>query len=393
MQRKIRIAAAVAAFAMAGASGGVWLPAHAADERYQRSTEELAKVRKSIDEVSASIEHDRGEESSAQAAVEAAEHKLAAAAAEVRRIAGEIAAQENRVRQTQAERASAEQRLARQKQVLAQQLRAAYILGAGQGGRTEMMLSVDDPQKIDRMMVYYDALDRARSRDIAAIVANLAKVNDLAAQYQSQLDALHQLEYSRKQALATLESTRTERAQAVAAISTRIADESGQLKSLQASEKQLRDLIEQLRRALAETPVIPQQGSHPFGELHGRLVWPLRGNILARYGEPKAGGRLQWKGLWIGASDGAEVRACARGRVAYVGWLSSYGLIVVLQHDQGYFTLYGHTSAVSRSVGESVNAGEVIAQAGNTGGYEQPGVYFELRKGAETLDPTGWFAH
>ena len=84
--------------------------------------------------------------------------------------------------------------------------------------------------------------------------------------------------------------------------------------------------------------------------------------------------------------------AAAHGRVAYVGWLSSYGLIVVLQHDKGYYTLYGHNSSVSRSAGEWVNAGEVIALAGNTGGYDQPGLYFELRSGAEAIDPKGWLA-
>ena len=84
------------------------------------------------------------------------------------------------------------------------------------------------------------------------------------------------------------------------------------------------------------------------------------------------------------------MHASARGRVAYVGWLSSYGLIVVLQHDKGYFTLYGHNSAVSRTAGEWVSAGDVIAQAGNTGGYERTGLYFEVRKGTEPMDPKDW---
>jgi len=359
-----------------------------ADDRYQQSAEDLAKVRGRIDAVSKTIEHDKGEQDQLRAAVEAAERKVDEAGSEARRIAAQIDLQSAKVRQAQAEQAAAEQRLTEQKEALARQLRASYMMG--RGGKAELLLSQQDPDRVDRMLVYYDSLNRARAASIVAIDADLKKVAELKTQYQAQLDSLQALQDSHKKALSALEADRQERAAAMSKVADRIAGEAQELKGLQASEKQLGELIEKLRQALADVPVEPEGGNKSFPQMRGKMAWPLRGDLLARYGEAKAGGRLQWKGLWIAAAEGTPVRASSRGRVAYVGWLSSYGLIVVLQHEKGYFTLYGHNSAVTRTAGEWVDAGDVIAKAGNTGGYEQPGVYFEVRRGADPMDPKDW---
>lgn len=364
--------------------------AAAGDERYQQSAEELAKVRGRIDAVSKSIEHDKGEQDQLRAAVEAAERKVDEAGGEARRITAQIDLQTAKVRQAQAEQAAAERRLAEQKEGLARQLRASYMMG--RGGKAELLLSQQDPDRVDRMLVYYDALNRARAASIDAIGAEIRKVAALQSQYQAQLDALQTLQNSHKRALSALEADRQERAEAMSKVAQRIAGESQELKGLQTSEKQLGNLLEQLRQALADVPVEPEGGSKSFPEMRGKMAWPLRGELLARYGEAKAGGHLQWKGMWIGAPEGAPVRASSRGRVAYVGWLTSYGLIVVLQHEKGFFTLYGHNSAVTRTAGEWVAAGDVIAKAGNTGGYEQPGLYFEVRRGADPMDPKDWLS-
>ena len=361
------------------------------DDRYQQSAEDLAKVRGRIDAVSKTIEHDKGEQDQLRAAVEAAEHKVDEAGSEARRIAAQIDLQSAKVRQAQAEQAAAEQRLTEQKEALARQLRASYMMG--RGGKAELLLSQQDPDRVDRMLVYYDSLNRARAASIQAINTEIAKVAELQRQYQSRLEALHALQDSRQKALSVLEADRQERAEAMSKVSQRIAGEAEELKGLQASEKQLGDLLEQLRQALADVPVEPEGNEKSFPEMRGKMAWPLRGDLLARYGDSKAGGRLQWKGWWIKADEGEPVHASSRGRVAYVGWLSSYGLIVVLQHEKGFFTLYGHNSAVTKTAGEWVAAGDVIAKAGNTGGYEQPGLYFEVRRGIEPMDPKDWLGH
>jgi septal ring factor EnvC (AmiA/AmiB activator) len=378
--RKILHLFAVTLFA--GAAGA------AADQRYQQSAEELAKVRGRIDTVSKTIERDKGEQDQLRAAVEEAERKVDEAGSQAHRLAAQIALQSAEAKQAQGQQTSAERHLEAQKQALARQLRADYIMG--QGGKTELLLSQQDPDRVDRLLVYYDSLNRARAASIDALEAEIGKVAALHHQYQSQLDALRALQESHQRALTALEANRQERARAMLKVSQRIAGEAQELKGLQASEKQLGDLLEKLRQALADVPVEAEGKGKAFPQMRGKMAWPLRGELLARYGDTKAGGRLQWKGLWIGAPEGTPVRASSRGRVAYVGWLSSYGLIVVLQHENGYFTLYGHNSAVTKTAGEWAAAGEEIAKAGNTGGYAQPGLYFEVRRGAEPMDPKDW---
>jgi septal ring factor EnvC (AmiA/AmiB activator) len=377
------------------AAGAAVLAADAddAEARLRRGSDDLARMRARMQQIGQSLERDKGQQDELRTALEQAERKLAQAQAEVKKLDLEVDAQEARVREAQTSRAAAERRLQAQKDALAAQLRAAYMMGGGQGGdgRAQLLLSQDDPARASRMLIYFDYLNRARQRSIEQIDGEIRQVQQLEAQYQSELQSLRALQDSRKQALAELADDRAGRREAARRLSARIADEAQELSGLQASEKQMQKLLEQLRRALAETP-LPSGDQKPFPEMRGKLAWPLRGAILARYGEPKAGGRLQWKGLWIGAAEGTPVRASARGRVAYVGWLSSYGLIVVLEHEKGYFTLYGHNASVSKSAGDTVAAGEVIAAAGNTGGYEQPGVYFEVRKGTDPLDPRDWLA-
>jgi septal ring factor EnvC (AmiA/AmiB activator) len=384
IRQKTGLGLAVMVLALAAAA--------APEEEYGRKAAELAKLKARIGAISQTMEQDKTRESEMRQAIEAAERKIAVAATEVRRLAAAVQAQDAKLRQAQAQRDAAQQNLAAQQAALSRQLRAAYMTASGGGGSAELLLGQDDPARLDRWLEYYDALNRARASLIEDVSRQARQVEELEERYQAQLDADRALQESRRQALAALEADRAERTAAMQKVSERIAGESAQLNDLQASQKQLEVLLDQLREALSDVPV-DAGGGRPFPEMHGHLVWPVKGKVLARYGEAKAGGQLQWKGLWIAAADGAPVRAAAHGRVAYVGWLSSYGLIVVLQHDKGYFTLYGHNSSVSRSAGEWVNAGEVIAAAGNTGGYEQPGLYFELRNGAEAIDPKGWMAH
>lgn len=358
--------------------------------KIKQSNDELGRVRARIEEAAKQIERDRSHQSAERVAVENAEKKIAETQTQLRRIGAEVDAQEAKVRSAQAGRVAAEQRLAREKDLLARQLRAAYVIG--ESGRTQLLFSQNEPDRIDRLLTYFDYMDRASSAHISRINEEIAAVQQQQQQYEAELTSLHKLQAQHKRVLVELQSDRDSRAKAVAALETQIAGETQTLKQLQDSEKELQNLLRQLHNSLADTPVRPSGPQKAFPELRGKLAWPLHGDILARFGDAKADNRLQWKGLWIGAQEGTPVRASAHGRVAYVGWLSSYGLIVVLEHEKGFFTLYGHNATISKTAGDMVASGDVIATVGNTGGYEQPGLYFEVRKGTESLNPTDWLA-
>ncbi|MDB5972052.1 MAG: Septal ring factor EnvC, activator of murein hydrolase AmiA and AmiB [Hydrocarboniphaga sp.] len=354
----------------------------------RKKEQELQQVKGKIDSLRSQIQRERGQKDQLGDALEAAEKKLGDAQARLRGLRREIAAQNERIKTNQVQQAEAQYRLDEQRQVLARQVRAAYVMG--NRARTQLWLNQDDTARIGRVLAEYDYVNRARAGQVAAVQAELDRIAELQAQLIDERARLESLELEQTQALNSLEKSRLERQSTLAQIEKSIASSEGELKQAQADEAQVRKLLETLRDALADIPGDFDGSNKPFLQQRGKLPWPLRGPVIAEYGSPKAEGRLSWSGRWIAAREGTPVRAIARGRVAYVGWLQRYGLIVILEHGGGYFTLYGHCATSSPTAGEWVDAGQVIATAGDTGGHDRSGVYLELRKGSTALDPREW---
>lgn len=352
------------------------------------STARLAKVKSRIEEVRSAIERDRRQQDSLQAALEDAEKAEAQARESLRAINAEVEKQTGRVRDAHSQRDEAQRRVDQQRAAMSDQVRAAYMIGSG--GEAELAFGQDDPGRVARMIGYYSYLDRARAARIQAINDELQNLATMQKHFDEQTKALLVVQDEHRQAFAELQAKRAARAEAVSALQQRLTGENEELKQLRSSEAQIEQLLSLLKKALAGTPPPSAEGGRGFPSLRGRLPWPLKGPILANYGEPKADGHLTWRGVWIGADEGAPVHACARGRVAYVGWMTRYGLIVVIEHEGGYFSLYGHNSSVNKAAGDSVEAGDIIASAGSSGGYDKSGLYFEIRKGTDPIDPRPW---
>lgn len=377
--RKLAHLAAAALLALAAGAG-------AADEASQ-SAEQLERLRARIQALQRTLDSDRGRQDTLRAQLEDAEQRFARLAAELAALRREITRQTALRRRTELRRREAEAELARNRDMLARQVRAAYVIG--QRGQTKLVLNQDGSQRLTRVMTYYDYLNRARADRIGHILEQARALEELAERLRGQTAELEATRNRHQGTLTALEAVRAERQEMVQVLSRRIAGEESELKRLRADERELVRLLEELRSVLQDVPA--DLGSRPFAKLKGRLPWPVRGKLLARFGEPKAGGRLKWNGLWIAAPEGAAVKAIARGRVAYVGWMHAYGLIAVLEHEGGYYSLYGHSQSVAVGVGDWVQPGDVIAAAGATGGHAQSGLYFELRKGTDPVNPRLWF--
>ena len=359
----------------------------ASDDRLERSAAELERVRVRIQQLAAAVEATRGARGELRESLENAERQISAAVSRLRSLDAQIGEQEERVAGTRKERDKARDVLRLQRQALAAQVRSAYVIG--QQGRTKLLLNQEDPAALSRVMPCYDYFNRARSRRIEAIQQQLQRLVDLQTRLEREIRGLEILSNNQKRHIDELEAGRAKREIAMERLERQLRDQGRELSDLKANEQQLTDLIASLQDLLADIPV--DLGSdQPFGKQKGQLPWPARGKLLARYGAPKVEGKLRWNGLWIAADTGEPVRAVALGRVAYVGWMNRYGLIVVLEHDGGYYTLYGHNQTALKSVGEWVQAGEPLAEAGDTGGHRQSGVYFEIRKGADPINPTRW---
>lgn len=374
------IAAPAAAFLWAALA----LPA-AADDRLQQNAEQLEKLRSRIQAVEQSLEADRTRRDTLRTQIEDSERRYTDLSATLGGLRDQIAEQTARRRKTELQRREAEGLLDRHRLALARQVRASYIIG--QRGQTKLVLNQDRSQRLARVMTYYDYLNRARAKRIEKILDQVEQLQNLSERLARETSELEATRSRHEGTLTALEALRAEREEMVKGLRERISGEEEELHQLQADEKQLNRLLAELKRTLADIPA--NLGNSPFGKLKGKLPWPLKGKLLAQYGQTKSG-RLKWNGLWIAGAEGTPIKAVATGRVAYVGWMHRYGLIAVLEHEGGYYSLYGHNQSVGVSVGDWVNAGDTIAAVGATGGHEKSGVYFELRKGTDPVNPRPW---
>ncbi|SEQ24872.1 Septal ring factor EnvC, activator of murein hydrolases AmiA and AmiB [Solimonas aquatica] len=366
------------------------LPAPANDSVLQQKQSALDALRERIGELQKRMQSDQGQREALAEELEKAERRLADSQQALRKLNSRIAAQAQKLRETQQQQRQTQAQLDQRHAELGQQLRAAYVLG--RQGQTQLLLNIDDVQRVGRNLSYYDYLQRAQLRLIADIQARAAELEQLAALEQQEQDELEALRRQQQSQLGELQSQRQDRAQVLDKVKARIADEQGDLAQLKADERAIRKLIESLKAAQRALPPEVAFSDSAFTRQKGKLPWPLRGPLLARYGQAKADGRLSWNGHWIGGAAGSPVKAVAPGRVAYVGWMHRYGLIVLVEHESGYFSLYGHCQSAAVAAGATISAGQVLAYAGDSGGYDQPGLYFEIRRGTEAVDPAQWLA-
>jgi septal ring factor EnvC (AmiA/AmiB activator) len=373
------------------AVAGVAVPGDAGAQSARSATPaqkeaELRKVNSRIEKVRKSVNADIEKRDKLSAQLRDAELAVQAARRELEDARVQRIASQARLRDLEREQALKEQELAAERGALAGELRTAYVNGREE--QLKLLLNQQDPESFGRMLAYYGYFGRARAERIGSIRDKLEHLALLREKIAAETLRLEELEARQERELAALSGAKRKRGQAVAAIEQDIKSKGGEIRRLQSQARSLEKLIADLRKALASKPVAKQA---PFEPLRGKLPWPVQdGRVLARFGQPRAGGSLKWQGMLIGTERGARVRAPFAGRVAYADWLPGMGLMIVLDHGGGYLSLYGHNEEVFKKVGEPVSAGDVIGAVGDTGGHDQPALYFEVRRGREPVNPEIW---
>jgi septal ring factor EnvC (AmiA/AmiB activator) len=347
---------------------------------------ELRRVNERIERVRRSVNADVEKRDRLSAELRDSELSIQAARRQLEGLRAQRIASEARLKDLERERERREAELASERGALAGQLRAAYVNGRHE--QLRLLLNQQDPAAVGRMLAWYGYFGRARAERIDSISDQLQHLALVRERITAEGERLKDLETRREQELAVLRGAQDRRTRAVASIDKQIQSQGGQLKRLESQARGLEKLITELRKALANPPVAKQA---PFEPLKGRLPWPVQqGKVLARFGQPRAGGSLRWQGMLIGTERGARVRAPYAGRVAYADWLPGMGLMIVLDHGGGYLSLYGHNEELFRKVGEPVAAGDVIGSVGDSGGNDQSALYFEVRRGREPVNPENW---
>lgn len=275
--------------------------------------------------------------------------------------------------------------LARERQSLAGQIRAAYLIGNEEP--LKLLLNQKDPARAGRMFAYYSYFGRARAEQIERINSTLAQIDQLDAELAAEDESLAAVEAEREAELKKLDAARANRGKVLASLQAESNERARTLERLKREQAALEKLLRELKRAAERFP--PDTGT-AFGRLRGKLAWPVEGRVVARFGDTRAGG-IKWDGVLVAAERGAPVKAVAQGRVVYADWLPGLGLLSIVDHGDGYLSLYGHNDRLYKAVGERVAAGDTLAAVGDSGGRPRPELYFEIRRAGKPIDPRPWF--
>ena len=284
------------------------------------------------------------------------------------------------------QRAQLETALKTQRDALAALLRSAYAIGRDE--QLKLLLQQNDVAAIARVLAYNRYFQRARIGRIDALSVDLESLATVQESIRRKSAELAATRDARATEGTRLDGERSEREALVVELDAKLKEQGARVAALGKDEKALSALLEKLRDVFAD---IPKQlsGAEPFASMRGRLAWPLTGKVVTAFGAADESGRHS-SGLLLAAKPGTAVHAVSHGRVAFADWLRGYGLMIIVDHGDGYLSLYGCNETLLKDVGDWVNVGETIATSGSSGGQKTPGLYFELRTKGQAVDPRGW---
>ncbi|MDQ7983933.1 murein hydrolase activator EnvC [Pseudomonas sp. G34] len=384
---------------------------------------QLEAARADVAELKKLLEQLQQEKSGVQKQLKTTETEMGELENQVKGLREELQDSEEELKRLDQEKKKLQGARLEQQRLIGIQARAAY-----QGGRQEyikLLLNQQNPEKFSRTLTYYDYLAEARLAQLTAFnetLRQLANVEKDISHHQAQLQAqkgeldsrsaqLAEVRKERQQALAKLNKDYAARDQRLKAREQEQAELARVLKTIeQTLARQAREAEAQRQRELAAArdkpstpaatgkraesgPLVSSGATYggPFASAKGKLPWPVNGRLVARYGTPRGeDARTKWDGVLIGAAAGSQVRAVHGGRVVFADWLRGSGLLVILDHGNGYLTLYGHNQSLLKDAGDIVKAGDPIATVGTSGGQDTPALYFAIRQQGRASDPAQW---
>jgi len=352
----------------------------------EEAQQELEALRDRIETVRERLQADRGERSGLEQRVEALDREIAVQAAEIRRLERRQAGVREEIRRLDERKRALREQMAAQRERVAELAYSSYVMG--RQSQLKLFLNQQNPAVINRMLGYHDYIVAARARTIERINGWAAEIDALSEEQQARRAELQTLVAERRAEQEALESRRGERAEALAALNERIVSAEDRLTRLKENESRLQEVIEEIDAYLASRPA-GGATKGAFREMKGRLRLPVAAPIDAGFGESRSTG-VRWDGIMFRPDGGAEVRAVFEGRVVFADWLRGFGLLLIIDHGDGYMSLYSHNESLFKQVGDRVETGEVIATVGTSGGLDRPGLYFEIRDDGEPQNPLSW---
>ena len=325
------------------------------------------------------------------------------------------------LQELQSQKSGLENTIEGQKNQLSKQIYQQYL--HGQQTYLQLILKEQDPSAISRQLQYFSYISRARQALINNMGSNLERVTKLNEETANALKEVVSLKGKQETERKNLESQKQAHSKVVEKLSSQISAQRNEIDKLKRDEKSLSQLVERLARAPQPKPQKPTQANSSskapsnkpeaettpqrplatndslpsnafdggnFESLKGKLNLPVRGEVTNKFGNSRQDTGLTWKGLFIRSPEGSEVKSIANGKIVFADWMRGFGNLLIIDHGDGYMSLYGNNQALLRKMGDTVKAGDTIASVGNSGGNETAGLYYELRKQSKPFDPMSW---
>jgi murein hydrolase activator len=390
--------------------------------------EDLSDLHEKISELKKELDSNQAEHKDAADALKDSEIAISGANKKLREINQKQNKNKNTLSTLKKQSLTLNDSLSEQQKRLNTLLRQQYM--HGNQSYTQLILQNKNPSEIARDVKYFSYIAKQHAKTIEDMQGSLVKVKALNTKTAEALKEVAELKAKQEAEKKELEQQKQEKSKVVKSLSKQISAQRGEIKKLTRDEKNLSNLVERLAKIIPKKvkktkkkkikPVDDSDNNKPdnkpdnkpsdkpevvasveetpsndyaginFSALKGKLRLPARGELMNRFGSKRDDTGISWKGLFIRAAEGAEVKTVATGRVVFADWMRGFGNLIIVDHGSGYMSLYGNNQAVLKNVGEEVTAGDAIAAVGNTGGNESNGVYYELRRNSQPFDPLSW---
>jgi len=358
-------------------------------EDTQETPARLSQLQQRIERLHQEMQDNRSRHGQLQQELQQAEQDVGALANSLEQLEQKLGAKRHQLAQLEVRRQQQQQQLVAQKANLARQIRAAYLMG--RQDYLKILLNQEAPDRVGRVLTYYDYFNRARVVQIGHINTTLEQIALLENESRLASVAIEQLLGEQGSRKADLEASNLKRQAVLDELTQAYGNQREQLQSLRDDKNRLQKLLRQVQGVLPAPVADAATPTQAFAQSKSQLSLPVAGKVLHRYGETRGSLGLKWQGLLISAPLGTPVQAIAAGRVVYADWFRNLGQLVIVEHEGGYMSLYGHNQSLYAKTGDWIEQGAALASVGNSGGQDEAGLYFELRRQGTPIDPRPWF--
>lgn len=347
---------------------------------------DLAKLQQEINKLQAWLKETESEHDKLSEALRKSDEKIGGIAKKIDATRTLLNEERSRLKKLKAEQSQLRVLKAEQKQQLSKQLNGAQKLG--NQGSIKVLLNQDDPQQISRMLKYYEYFNKARMESIQTLIVNLKRLNNIENEILSQQNKLIKTENSLLQKNKQLSNEKRQHKRLLASLELARKEKTSDLSQKQKDQKRLQKLINEVATLLDNS--VRKQDARPIRSLKGKLPRPTKGSIVKAFGNNNSQARSKWQGWLMKGYEGSAITAIHHGRIVFSDWLRGFGLLLIIDHGDGYLSLYARNESLLKSVGDWVYQGENIATLGSSGGFKEPRLYFEIRHKGKPQDPAAW---